>query len=149
LVPNKTPSSTAIYLYADTVFESRAELWRLVGGEYFSRMWAKKIWKEHVMSENLIALKERLAERALDLCEHLFPEGQCRYGKSYVGDLDGKPFVFADGSTGKGRTVGSPSYPVGSFPLKKMCSSARDRPISSRPTTSSGLNSRKSMLCQN
>jgi hypothetical protein len=91
LVHNKTPSSTAIYLYADTVFGSRAELWRLVGGEYFSRMWAKKIWTEHVMSENLIALKERLAERALDLCEHLFPEGHCRYGKFYVGDLDGNP----------------------------------------------------------
>ncbi|MDR0692998.1 MAG: hypothetical protein LBF49_00275 [Puniceicoccales bacterium] len=27
--------------------------------------------------------------------------------------LDGKPFIFKDGSTGKGRTIGSPSWPIG------------------------------------
>jgi hypothetical protein len=27
--------------------------------------------------------------------------------------LDGKPFIFKDGSTAKGRTIGSPSWPIG------------------------------------
>jgi hypothetical protein len=43
------------------------------------------------MSENIALLKERLAARAADFCTHLFPEGRLRYGKFYVGDLEGNP----------------------------------------------------------
>jgi hypothetical protein len=55
-----------------------------------------------------------------------------RRGPSWVRQdrrLDGKPFVFVDGSTAKGRTVGSPSYPVASFPLRDfviLCEGSSD-----------------------
>jgi hypothetical protein len=42
------------------------------------------------MSE-LQAVKEGLAAKAPDLCAALFPEGRIRYGKFYVGDLQGNP----------------------------------------------------------
>jgi hypothetical protein len=43
--------------------------------------------------------------------------------------LDGQPFVFAEGSQAKGRTVGSPAYPVARFPLKNfviLCEGSSD-----------------------
>jgi hypothetical protein len=56
------------------------------------------------MTESLDALKNQLAQYGADFCAHLFPEGRFRYGKFYVGDLQGNPgrslVITVDGENG-------------------------------------------------
>jgi hypothetical protein len=60
-------------------------------------------------------IKNALAERAADFCQHLFPDGQFRYGKFYIGDVSGsagkslvincdggRPGIWYDFATGQG-----------------------------------------------
>ncbi|MDR2577178.1 MAG: toprim domain-containing protein [Puniceicoccales bacterium] len=43
------------------------------------------------MHSKVAVIKEQLAQRAADFCAHLFPDGNYRYGKFYIGDLHGNP----------------------------------------------------------